>query len=100
MAFSFLDKIINVSLVDNLSNDPKQDARLRVGEKGEYYLSFTKKVAFEDKILIHEAWHIFFDILSSFNEEPLPLSFLAKDIYAYSFESLVCLLKKELKSLC
>lgn len=97
---SFLDRIIHLSLMTPDVSSPLEDAKLVVDEKGEYNLFFTEKALSQEKVVIHEVWHLFFDILSTFDEREVLFKDLRKDIYAYSFATLFSKIKEGLTLLC
>lgn len=96
----FLDRIIHLNLMDYNPSHPLEDAKLLVDEKGEYSLFFTKKALLQDRIVIHETWHLFFDILSTFDEGKTSFEDLKKEIYTYTFSSLFSEIKEGLSTLC
>ena len=97
-SFYFLDRKISINVIEE--ETPLNDAFLEVSPIKEYNLTFTKKGAFTTKVVIHETWHLFFDILASFNEESFSFSELSKEIYTYAFETLYSKIKENLEILC
>ena len=79
--FYFLNKIINIILVEPLESRVEVDNLV-------YNVYLPKYTLEHSHIIIHELWHLFTDILSTFDDGLIDLKILAKDVYAYLFDSL------------
>ena len=79
--FLFLNKTINVNLVEPSLSRVEVDDLI-------YNVYLPKYTLEHSHIIIHELWHLFTDILSTFDDGMVSLDILAKDVYAYLFDSL------------